>query len=694
MRAIVIHPCLALLTAGAAIALPGPAAAETCAVPPSGALSMSDSRDDVYVDRWCHDQSKIDALWNGLSLDDDDWDEGWGYENVCDEWLFLPRLLNAAHNLTKVQEVSKHFGEMNWPPQNLWWDFVKARETDGYEPKCCNDEPGLNATHYCCGYSTDLCIKWGYKIGAAVRSSTLVHEATHEDEGHVGDDECMNGGSCDTYYGAYNANTMQINYLYDAMSAYQIETVGGKVQRKVTRFTDGAEEKCSYISLWNRAERGAAIDQVSYRINNNFASGSVFPKYSDVDAVDSAYGATWSCKSCDPAQYTFSLAKIGQNKACNEIANTGNIAVNAANRAACAAFNQKIGQAPGAAEYQKLVNELYQGTKACQLYNPTDLDNYCKQQQQTASNVNQLDPYGILADNGYQEELECAEGYCKQRFDDAWMSHADDPAWDDPLGCLDLLCGDDAECRRRFLKYKANPLKYHPDHCTDMYLDCVEAGPQLAEKNGVNWGGALGPKGRLDATQSACQGTYQMCRAMEEMADRVSAMVLIEQWKPPGPGPALDLRQNPRVNPVEWAFKQEVVRLGQRRGSLGEAQFNAQVDALMRHPESLAAAFDAAPALVAGLFDAKEYGAIVGPQLARTTASLAAAEKLPGAAPLLGKFNAAKAARAKLDLGTIQQRLQAASKSLTQAQFDGVVKALQQAQSPAEVEAALAKAGP
>lgn len=42
---------------------------------------------------------------------------------------------------------------------------------------------------------------------------------------HIGDDECANGGSCDTVYGDYNANTMRINYLYDATAAYLIETV-------------------------------------------------------------------------------------------------------------------------------------------------------------------------------------------------------------------------------------------------------------------------------------------------------------------------------------------------------------------------------------------------------------------------------------------------------------------------------------
>ncbi|MBK9753501.1 MAG: hypothetical protein IPO88_08345 [Nannocystis sp.] len=696
MKTTILYPSLALLAAAAAaLALPVDAAAETCSVPPSGAMSLSDSRDDIYVGRWCSSQSTIDSLWNGLSLDANLWDEGWGYDNVCDPQLFLPRLLNAAFNVTKVQEISRHFGENNAPARRLWWDFVKEREGDGYEPKCCNDEPGLNAAHFCCGYSTNLCVKWAYKIGAAVRSSTLVHEATHEDEGHVGDDECMNGGSCDTHYGAYNANTMQINYLYDAVSAYQIETVNGNPQRKVTRFTSGATEMCAYIPLWNDAERGAGLDQISYRLNNNFASGSVFPKYSDVDSVDNAYGASWTCANCDVSKYTFSLANLGKNKACNEIANKANAGVNAANRALCSAFNGKIAKAPGAAGYQTLANELYLSTKSCLLYNPADLDAYCSAQQAKAKTVSELDPYGILASNGFEEELECAADYCRDRFDLAWQSHSSEPTWDDPLGCLDMLCDDDTECRRRFLVYKADPKKYHPDHCNDVLLDCIEASPQTAQKTAPQWRGGMSPALRQDAVNASCQSSYKLCRATEEMARRVAAMVLIERWGPPGPGPVEDLRTNPRVNPVDQSFRREFMALAARqKAGLSDAQFTAELEALMRHPEAMAATFDASPATFAALFGQQDFTAIVGPQLARVSPSFAAAEQIPAAKALLPALNQSRASFTKLGAAQVQKTLQEASIKLTPEQFAGVLKGLDQANTPAQVEAALAKAGP
>ena len=694
MKTKFLYPCLALLAATAALAVPVDAAADTCSVPPSGALSLADSRDSYYLDRWCSSQTSINLLWNGLSLDADLWDGNWGFNNVCDPQLFLPRLLNAAYNLTKVQEISQHFGQNNAPARRLWWKFVKEREDDGYEPQCCNDEPGLNATHYCCATSTSLCVTWAYKIGAAVRSSTLVHEATHEDIGHVDDDDCDNGGSCDSIYGVYNANTSQINYLYDAVSAYQIEAVNGQQQRKVTRYTsNGGAEMCSYIALWNDAERKGGIDQISYRLNNNFAAGSVFPKYGDVDDVNDAYGSTWSCANCDPNQYSFSLSKIGQNKACNEVANTGNIGVNAANRALCSAFNGKIAKASGAAGYQTIANEFHLSTKGCMGYSESDLHAYCDAQQATAKNVSEIDPYNILANNGFMEEFDCVADYCRDGFQDAWTSHANEPTWDDPLGCLDALCGDDTTCRRRFLVYKADPSKFNPDHCTEVLLDCIEASPGLIQREGASWRTDMGPGARLEATDLACHATYQACRIQETVAARMASMVLIERWGLPGPGPVEDLRNNPRVNPVDDAFRRELQDLFARQKVLGETRFTAELTALMRHPEAIAATFDASPATFTALFGTQGFEQIVGPQLHRVSPSRAAVEKLPAAKAMLGKFDQARASSTKLGTAQVRKTLQNASLKLTPAQFDSVVKALKQATTPTQIEAALAKAG-
>jgi hypothetical protein len=137
------------------------------------------------------------------------------------------------------------------------------------------------------------------------------------------------------------------------------------------------------------------------------------------------------------------------------------------------------------------------------------------------------------------------------------------------------------------------------------------------------------------------------------------------------------------------------MQLGARlKAGLGEAQFAVELEALMRHPEAMAATFDASPATFAALFGQQGFAAIVGPQLARVTPSLAAAEKLPGAKALLNKLDQSRANLNKRSPAEVQKTLQDASRKLTPVQFEGMVKALNEATTPAQVEAALAKAGP
>ena len=203
------------------------------------------------------------------------------------------------------------------------------------------------------------------------------------------------------------------------------------------------------------------------------------------------------------------------------------------------------------------------------------------------------------------------------------------------------------------------------------------------------------PALRLDAVNASCQSSYKLCLATEEMARRVAAMVLIERWGPPGPGPVEDLRTNPRVNPVDQSFRREFMALAARqKAGLGEAQFTAELAALMRHPEAIAATFDASPATFAALFGQEGFTAIVGPQLARVSPSFAAAEQIPAAKALLATLNKHRASFTKLGAAQVQKTLQAASLKLTPEQFAGVLSGLNQASTPAEVEAALAKAGP
>jgi hypothetical protein len=613
------------------------AVAEQCNVPPSAALPLSATKDAKYRNQWCND-GDVATLWSGLSLDHDLWDEGWGFDDVCNLNTMLSRLFSAGFIVRQVQSLAPHFAKVRAPygsPYNighLWWDFVKANEDDGYEPRCCNAKNGscgmgggcLWATHYCCATSTDLCVAWGFIRGAADRSSTLVHEATHEDVGHIGDDECANGGSCDTYYGAYNANTMQINYLYDSVSVYRMS--GGKPQ--VSQFSQNGTNMCKFIPFLEDDERATNLADIKDRLDSNFQSGSVFPEYFDVASVDAAYGSPWECKKCNPQDYTFSSATFGTNKACNEITNHDNAGVNAANRATCQAFNGKISSAPSADEYAQIYySELYGKLKSCLYADPDDVDGYCEERKDAANHVSQIDPKGFLASAGYMYEEECVAEFCEEKFQDSWTSHAADPNWDDPLGCLDLLCGNDADCRRRYLTYKGVPAMYDPDHCTEGLLECYESkGATLPVKGEVS---AQNPSQEPDPELKPCHDAYDLCRVLEELKRKLAAYKLIEVWEAPGPGPVEKLKANPWQNPAPEAFKQALLALQAKiKSGMPEDRARHELDRLMSHPESMAALYHYDAQTFVDLFGKERFRGLVGPSIQRFQPQALNASKL------------------------------------------------------------------
>ncbi|HEY7412028.1 MAG TPA: SHOCT domain-containing protein [Vicinamibacteria bacterium] len=589
------------------------AAAETCSCPPPGSLSLSTSKDSKWRAKWCGNQSLVDTIWFGLNLDEtgDLWDEGWGYEDVCNDNLFLSRLYNAGFIVREVQKIAPHFPENTSPNLgHTWWDFVHIHEDDGFEPRCCNDnldpdECCLWATHYCCATSTDLCLGWGFWRGAADRSSTLVHEATHDDEGHIDDDACDNGGSCDTWYGAYNANTMQINYLYDAAAAYLVETVNNVKQRKVSIFQDSGKQMCGFIPLLEESERDTQLADVKNRLDSNFESGSVFPKYTDADDVDDAKDTPWECANCKTSDYTFSAQTYGDNKACNEITNKGNVNVNAGMRAACQAYNNKIATASGASAFGKIKADLYTATTGkCLGCSEQDTDAYCDTRKASATTVDDLDPQGMLSSCGYNYEDECLQEYCQEKFQASWASHAGDSGWDDPRGCLDAVCGNDATCRKLFLSYGGDPKYYAAGGCFGKLLACYD-------KHGFTIPGAGANPSPTEIKE--CEDQFAFCEAMEAIRRKILGYRMVNKWV--HPSDPVTQRVNPWEKSAQEVFLGQLRQLKARldRGTLTQAQFEQRLDRLMARPESQAVAFALEPRIFVGLLGSAQLEKIAAP---------------------------------------------------------------------------------
>jgi hypothetical protein len=550
------------------------------------------------------------------------------------------RLYNAGFIVREVQKLAKDFHESTTPDKgHAWFDFVHQHEGNGYEPKCCNDNLTsccLWAEHFSyCWASTNLCVAWGFQRGAANRSNTLVHEATHDDVGHVSDDSCSNGASCDDWYGNYNATTMQINYSYDAAAAYLTETVNNAKQRKVLVFQDSGKQMCGYVALLADSERDSLLADAVARLNNNFASGSVFPLYTDSANVDSAKGTPWECANCETADYTFAEQTYGNNKACNELTNKGNVAVNASMRASCQAFNQSVGSASGAAAYGKIKHDLSVATSGkCLACSEKDTAAYCDSRKASTATVASLDPYGIISSCGYTFEDECTQEYCHKKFDGSWAAHAGDANWSEPRGCLDAVCGNDPVCRKRYLNYGGDPTYYQASGCLAGLLDCYD-------QHGFTIPGKGAHPSPTEIAE--CTAKEQLCEALEAARRKLAGYILVSKWVHPG---------DPVTHSNPWERTSQEVLLGQlaqlkadfaaKRAT--QAQFEERLARLMGNRTSQAVFFSLQPRTYVSLFGRAGLEKIAAPAQRSVEAETIAVKSLPARARVIMKqFEALKA---------------------------------------------------
>jgi hypothetical protein len=458
-QAILVLGLSALLAPGQARSIGGP----DCALPPAGAwptiaddTNYSSTFDSEYVGRWCHSQDEINVMSPALGLEQADWDEGWGWDNVCDLNLPLSRLLNAAYLVRVVENSATRFGLGRAVPgipdaayQTQFWSFAGGHSEHEWEPTCdweCDGTSCVIARHTC---DTDcycnMHIPGTYFQTAIRRASTIVHETTHEDVGHDG--ECASGSdSCDVSYGGYNAYTMDLNFLHEAMLTYKL-VWGAVVGRLIARSGD----QCEYVYEFNDPERRSAENRAA-----NIAAGSFqnLPDYAALLAQVDARVAhdSWSCARCDPSRWTFDPQACEQ-EACNELLNSTNIEVNTSRRSACNRYNQAIADEVAAGTLTPERTEAHWGeynsslvfSALCRAPSASGARSYCDAQQEQAQVASDIDACGWL-DNLLSvdmDKIRCIKEWCIDMLQ-ASPGGAADWVANDPVGCLDTLCGDEA----------------------------------------------------------------------------------------------------------------------------------------------------------------------------------------------------------------------------------------------------------
>jgi hypothetical protein len=499
---------LALL--GALLASPS-ARAQQCDFSQYGWMDPVTSMDNDIIQYWCSSNAGANRqyYWDSLYLgeEEDYWDQPLDCADPNQHYI---RMLNAAASL---QAVHRSLQNTSLPDQATWAynfldDHVWPRSTHGYDTTCeCCGTLGSNPDAPSTG-ATTLYYQFFWSLSAPERACVLVHEATHDDVGHESDDYCDAGGSCDTMYGAYNAQTMEIYCLDQAIRAYQKDFTTN--QLKVANL---GKDVCGWLPFLSPAARESSSTRMRTKLDNNFygsyfgpASVNFHYQHSDepgwgghVWDVDEWGYARWGCaKFCTPSNYKGSGAK-----ACNEQYQDGNAAINQANYDLCTAANAKLPAGLTQAQYHQAMLELYYGVKAC-IPGVSDayLAQYCTQVSAGAANVNALEAAWQLPDQpGYFDSevamIECQRTYCDNKFQTSWVQTARTACyeWDDPsFGCMKELCGDLAalkttygdtskeyfmavQCRRHYIENGGDSQSYfdyqHPgDVCRHAYVEC------------------------------------------------------------------------------------------------------------------------------------------------------------------------------------------------------------------------------
>jgi len=166
---------------------------------------LNASGDNLYGPRVCW-QEFVNWAWDAFDFDRGDWDEGFGYEAVCDNTQPLCRALAGIYCLTYS---SPNFPSESYGSNILEWGCRFARNAIDELDARCGDGSAFASTRTgpLVDNYTRLFLPFFYSQGASLRAGTLVHEARHADgKGH-------DSGNNDSSWGYNGAWRWQVCWL-------------------------------------------------------------------------------------------------------------------------------------------------------------------------------------------------------------------------------------------------------------------------------------------------------------------------------------------------------------------------------------------------------------------------------------------------------------------------------------------------
>jgi hypothetical protein len=216
-------PALLLLPVALAVAAPF-ANANTCYYQPD--VAPYPTEEPYFL--VCSD-SLIANIWSTFDFDEEDWDDGMGFNDRCNLEQPLARTYNALTLLAWAHTGEPHCDTSQ--PNVMDWAYCWAGNAiDELDAKCGSGEAYSGDYAYTrfgpiINNYTEL--YWPFFYGETVveRASTIFHEARHAGDWcqHADNSSCANGASCDTNWATgctgwgasagAGANTFQVVWL-------------------------------------------------------------------------------------------------------------------------------------------------------------------------------------------------------------------------------------------------------------------------------------------------------------------------------------------------------------------------------------------------------------------------------------------------------------------------------------------------
>lgn len=715
------------------------------------ATVVGGTMDGEVVTGWC--PSRWDTYWNALYLSEEsEWEDltGSGSEH-CSENNLVVRMINsavildiitAAHNTTSINEA-----KFDW-----LWAHVTLHSSSGYDTTCesgsaiATNDAGATSIHL--GFWTK---------SVAYRGAVLVHEAVHDWSSHVDDDDCDNGGSCDDAFGNSNANTWTVIYYDHAIDAYRLRPSSSELLA-----VNFGNDICGFMPVLSEFERSDVLQKSISKLTGGFAEKppkSQWPvtantRASDPDwdyggtnyEADHFFSARWGCtKICDPADYTWPKGK----KACNEEYQPGNLQVNQWNKAKCVAANDVVAGGVTPAERQQAAQTFNASKKSCVPgYSDDYLHQYCSTITSSSSNVSQLDSKWQLDDEpGFDSEealAACERSFCDAKFSSSWKATARASCyeWDDPIGCVDALCGDltalgkafgktsqeyfnAVNCRRNYVEYNGSEHAYYTDpetidHCENQYITCVNSKLHdawlAAKENGTcnlvptsaQWAGNYQLQAISDLSKATDYNSYknthpavdisecvmqkELCEVLEDTISRWGAKLISEGYQvAPAVQEKLDRPDPPPYERLASAAHQRVRELAAIASGSVKSDISADraLKMLTRTPQ--------ASFIFADLLGMDTYFAALGAKgreavfgrdavrRGRTAALCMACAKTPAQEAILRQLAADKIVRERAESPATMTMLRRAARLLSQEERFTYVKRLAAATTAAQV---------